>query len=159
MPGAGDIIYASDFPYTVAQVSSTSSSSAIGTTETVVLTLPSATYLAGMAYRVKLSGSVVMSTTTAVSGWNLRKGTTVGGTAVIQWPRNPATGTTLAVDLSLSERYFVVGAADITTALCLSIVSTAAATVTHAAATTYPRGIDVLFDGPSAKWPNAAVLS
>ncbi|WIM97845.1 hypothetical protein ACTOB_001399 [Actinoplanes oblitus] len=158
MPNAGDIIFASDFEYLVAQSSSTSSSAAIGTTETVVVTLPSATYLAGCAYRVKVTGGLVMSTTTAPAGWNLRK-TSTAGTAVIQWPRSPAVGTTLAVDIGLSERYFVVGASDVTTVLVLSTVATAGATVTHAASAQYPRGVDIHFVGPSSKWPNAVVLS
>lgn len=158
-PAAGDIIYASDFPYSVASFTSALNSSAIGTSETVVATLPSATYKAGCAYRIKVTGGITMSTTTGFAAWNLRKGSTVAGAVLIAWPRTPVLGMTSTSDIGLSDRYFIVGATDVTTALCLSTLASSGATVTHTAASAHPRGLDALFDGPASKWPNAVVLS
>lgn len=153
---AGGTIFSSDFEYWLTGFSSTTSSAAV-TAETVVVTLPSATYRANSAYRLTLSGGVTMSSTTAQASWAVRK-TNVSGTTVLQWPRTPVLGSTLAADLFLSPRYLIVGGADVTTALCLTAAATSG-TVTHAAAALFPRGLDVHYVGTASKWPNAVVLS
>lgn len=173
MPDAGDIVLVSDIDdlvddvdevlagrAPVVEVSTTTSSAAIGTTATEVSVLPSFTYQAGKAYRVKLEGGVAHSTTTNASGWSVKKSNGAGtGTLLMDWPRVPALGTTLTCGIPLQERYFTVGASNVTTALCLVIASTAGATVTHAAAAAYPRGIKVFEAGSAADFPNDVVLS
>lgn len=154
---AGDIIYASDFEYWVSGTSSNTSSAAIGTSETAVVTVPSATYLAGCAYRLKVTGGLIVSSTTGEAFARVRK-TNAGGTQLLEWPRPPLAGSVLAHDMALSERYFIVGGADVTTTLVLTLQATSGSTVTHAGGPYYPRGVDVHFVGPAAKWPNAVVL-
>jgi hypothetical protein len=83
MPNAGQIIRASDVPRVVAFALITANSSDIGTTETVVATLGSASYQTGRAYRVRLSCLVAGSTANNEARLKVKKGSTVAGTNVM----------------------------------------------------------------------------
>jgi hypothetical protein len=137
---------------------STTSSGAVGTSESVVITVPSQTYLANRLYRLQVTGALTMSAGTAYGACKIRK-TNAAGAIVLEWPRTGAPGHTNAFDVPLKDRYFKVGGSNVTTALVFTLTSSAAATVTHSAAATYPRGVHIYAAGPQANQPTAVTLS
>lgn len=141
----------------VAYQGSQLNSSAIGTTTTAILSLPSTTYKAGRAYQVHVGGGYIMSTTTAQAFFDLWK-TSTAGTQVLQFARTPIPGSTATAHLSMTS-IFTVGGADVTAQLVLGTQASAAATVTHAGSALNPRFIMVRDVGPAAAYPSAPVLA
>lgn len=84
MPRAGQVIRTSDVPRLVAWSVITANSSDIGTTETVVHTLPSVPFEADRAYRVTLETFISVSSTTARGRVQVKK-TNVAGSSFISW--------------------------------------------------------------------------
>lgn len=122
-------------------VGSTVSGTAVGTTETVVMTLPSHLYRANRAYEVKVAGQIVMSSAANVCQFRLRK-TNASGTVLADWGRNGVT-TTNGETLNLDTRCFWVdGSGDVTATLVLTAVASAG-TVTMAAGASFPRKTEI----------------
>jgi hypothetical protein len=143
------------------RASATSDSSAITSTEAVVLTLASRTYKAGRAYIAWSGGGQAYSANSAFSSWNVKKGTTTGGATVISYPRqsNGAGTTTLESHLNLQQVFAVTGGSDVTTQMVLTVAANGANTVTHKGSAVNPRHITILPAGRSSAWSNPAVLS
>lgn len=133
---------------------STSSSAAIGTTETVVLTLPSKTYKANRAYRCYLNAAVSANTAGALAFSRLAKGA-VGGQALGEFSRVPVTSAA-AVFAQKGFIEFTCGPADVTTTLVVTLFANTG-TVTQAAGATFPRTCTVEDIGNSGQLSSAAI--
>lgn len=97
-----------------------SGDAALTTTPSVTMTLVSATYKAGRAYEAIMDARYVSGNTPSVF---LRKGTTAGGTVVVDAGRVPATiGSTLSFRTSM---IFIVGSSDVTTQLNVTMATLA----------------------------------
>lgn len=101
-------------------------SGAIGA-ETVVLTIPSATYKSGRAFEVKVGGRFQASVANTAT-FRLRFGTTTAGTlvATLGGVSAQTAGATTAPNISLS-RYLIrdAGDPDLTTAMCVTMAASA----------------------------------
>lgn len=135
------------------------SNSSASAAEIIVATLASRTYKAGRAYKVWVGGGVIYSANSAFSSWNVRKGTTTGGTSVLFFPRhsNGAATTTLEQHLNL-QGILIVGGTDVTTQLCLGMAASGG-TAQHAGSAANARHMTVLPAGYASAWTNASVLS
>lgn len=104
----------------------TANSGAIGA-ETVVLTLPSATYKSGRAFEVKVGGRFQASVANTAT-FRLRFGTTTAGSlvALLGGVSAQTAGATTAPNISLS-RYLIRDDADpdLTTAMCVTMAASA----------------------------------
>jgi hypothetical protein len=142
------------------RASATSNSGAINA-ETVVLTLASRTYKSGRAYIAWAGGGVLFSANSAFSAWNMKKGTTTGGSTVVSYPRqsNGAATTTLEQHLNLQQVFAVTGGSDVTTQMVLTLAANGANTATHAGSAVNPRHLTILPAGRASAWSNPAVLS
>lgn len=132
-------------------VGSTSSSSAIGATETVVLTLPSYTYKANTAYEFKLHGAVTASVATNSPLFRFRKTNTAGqqfDTARVACISTSAHG----IDYSCT---FQVGASDVTATLVVTLTGAAGFNATLVAAATSPSVCDINRIGAQGGIPSA----
>ena len=138
------------------ETTSTSTTGAVGTTETVFSTLSSATFKANTAYRIEFKGSYNMSTSTANPYFWIRK-TNVAGMDVADFLRMPAPG--IASQPMGFERFsfFTVGGSDVTAALAC-VMRCTAGTVTLQAGTAFPRSVRVLEAGKASDYPNWPVL-
>lgn len=163
---AGDVVAATDLealtpdPYVTIILGTDSGS--LSSTESVSLTLPSATYKANKAYRVVVGGGITYSVSTAAfSSWTLRKGTTTAGSVVNYLGRHTNGATTnLEQALKLEEGIFVVGAADVTTQLCLTAAVNSTNTAVHKGTTAgNPRHLTIFRAGQAANWSGMPVLS
>lgn len=139
-------------------VSATTSSAALGPADTVALTLPSATYKAGRAYRIDIGGGYTMSATTAYANWQVRK-TNVSGTILIGNLRTPVSGHTSSVAMSFAPPVFIIGASDVTAVLVLTAAANAANTVVHDGTSTLPRHMTIMDIGPATNWSGRPTLS
>lgn len=137
------------------RISDTASSAAIGTTETVVLTVLSRPYRANRCYRVKVGGQASISVTTNTMGWQLRK-TNATGQIVGVWSRTPSPSTTGIESMNL-EANFTVGAADVTAVMVLTLQASAG-TATHAGSANRPRKVEIYDCGAASSFPNEPVL-
>lgn len=163
---AGDPLFAADLealtpdPYNTVIVATDSGT--LSSTESVSLTLPSATYKAGKAYRVVVGGGITYSVSTAAfSSWTLRKGTTTAGTVVNYLGRHDnGSTTTLEEALKLVDGIFVVGGSDVTTQLCLTAAVNGTNTAVHKGTTAgNPRHLTIYRAGLTANWTGMPVLS
>jgi hypothetical protein len=160
---AGDVVAATDLealtPDPFNEIIVATDSATITNAEAVSLTLPSATYKAGKAYRVWIGGGVTYSTATAFSSWNIKKGTTTAGAVVLAMPRQPVGGHTNEIHLNM-QGVFVVGAADVTTQLCLAVACNSTNTLVHKGTTAgNPRQVTIFRAGQAANWSGMPVLS
>lgn len=139
-------------------VESAVSSAAIGVTETVVLSFPSKTYLAGRAYEVRMRGGVVLSTVTTKADFRLRK-TNAAGQDLGEWFRY-STSATSGVDQANGNGpvFTVAPGADVTGVLVLTIAATTG-TATHFAFATSPRRVIIEDIGDDTDYPLAPVLT
>lgn len=145
--GFGDPDYDGTFPPDVniygrsmhrgitSRVTSTVNSAAIGTTETVIATLPSTTYRAERVYEMKITGEWNISIATNLPVFKIRK-TNAAGQILGEWGRVVGNGTNLnAHALCLQNRFFWVdGTADVTATLVLTLVVNAGTATMQAAA-------------------------
>ena len=122
----------------------TSNSASIGATETVVLTLPSYTYKAGRAYKMVVNGLLKVSAAPNAPIWQIRK-TNATGQVLNSGIFNIA-GTAVGYT-SGATCYFLVGGADVTASLVLTLTGGAAFNVFLNAAATVPFTFDVYDDG------------
>jgi hypothetical protein len=143
------------------RASATSDSSAITSTEAVVLTLASRTYKSGRAYIIWAGGGQAYSANSAFSSWNVKKGTTTAGATVVSYPRqsNGAATTTLEQHLNLQQVFAVTGGSDVTTQMVLTLAANGANNATHKGSAVNPRHLTVLPAGRASAWSNPAVLS
>lgn len=161
---AGDVILAAHVNDALAWraptgvASDTANSAAIGTTETIVLTVPSATYKANTAYEILVEGGFITSAISITFYARLRK-TTVAGQVIgdFQRPNEIGANPTLAHNLSLPPKIFTVGATAVTASLQFTLQA-ASGTVTQVANTQAPRRIDVTERGETSAWPSAPIL-
>ena len=157
---AGGIINAADLnrldPAPLVEISLASSSGAISS-ETVILTLGSATYLANSAYEAILEGGYSMSVSTNVPLLTLRK-TNVAGTIVGNFgPRLPAPGTTSSTAIYTSVM-FQIGASDFTGVVCAT-ASASAGTVTITGNGQRQARLRIHYRGAASAWSNLPTLS
>lgn len=163
MVAAGDPIYASDINNLAARVfvtgiGITASSSAIGNTETVVLTVPSYTYKANSVYAMLLHGNITGGGGTPPANNN-------GATALFRFRKTNASGqqfdTARVVLVNTSstgahyECLFQVGSSDVTAALAVTLQGGAAFTATLSASGTSPSACDVYRIGAEGGAPTA----
>jgi hypothetical protein len=140
----------------IARVASASSSAAIGTTETVIMTLPSTTYKANRAYLCWTGGALANTNSAAQSAWTVKK-TSTAGASVFGYPRIGATGTNNDVHVNL-QQIFTVGGSDVTATLVLCMAATSN-TMTHTAAASNTRHVTITDIGPASAYGTAPVLS
>lgn len=135
----------------------TASGAAIGTTETVALTIPATTYRAGRAYQVVMKGGFTPSIANAVVQTRIRK-TNVAGQDLGEFFRYPLSLANLPHNGYGTGVIFTVGAADVTAAICLTLQASAGATVTHAANSTNPRRLEIFDINDASMYPSNPVL-
>lgn len=137
-------------------ISSGANSAAVGA-ETVVLTVPSGTYLSGRAYAVRIGGRIIGSVMQNAR-MILRQGTTIAGTLLIDFGAFPVTAAGSPV-AAHACRYIKVDSADpdLTTSFVLTLQATAG-TATHGATGNDPRFVEVVDAGDQADFPNAVFL-
>lgn len=140
----------------VAEVTSTSSTSAIGTSATVYTNVPSATYKANTAYRVEMLATYTMSSSAAYPLFSVRK-TDTAGQMVADFQRFGVPGITLTVRFTVFS-YFIIGGSDVTASL-VGVTNANTGTVTVSAATAYPRSIRITEAGPASKFSSWPTLS
>jgi len=163
---AGDLLAAADLedisPDPVVQIGLATDSGSLSSTASVSLTLPSYTYKAGRAYEVWVGGGITYSVSTAAfSSWSLQKGTTTAGALVCYLGRHN-NGASTNLELALSFRHvFMIGAADVTTQLCLTASVNSTNTAVHKGTTAgNPRWLAIKRAGLAASWPSTTpVLS
>lgn len=138
-------------------VESAASSAAIGTSETVVMTLPSFTYRAGRAYEVSMKGGIVFSTVTTKGDFRVRK-TSAAGLDLGEFFRF-STSATSGVDQACAPGpvFTVAPGADVTATIVLTLVATTG-TVTHFAVPASPRRVIIRDIGDETLYPLAPVL-
>lgn len=131
-------------------------SGAVGA-ETVVLTVPSTTYISGRAYAVRIGGRISSSVANNAQ-MRLRQGTTTAGTLLIDFGAFPVTNTAFFVGAHAC-RYIKVDSTDpdVTTSLVLTLQASAG-TSTHAANVNDPRFVEVVDVGADSDFPNAVFL-
>lgn len=161
---AGQRLVASRMPYQkLWTVQSTTATSSIGTSETVIASAPSSTYVAGAAYRLEFKG-IVRSTTGVASLTTFRvRDTNVAGTL-----RQDLTGTlftTTAATVNNGPYYNIhyvanTGGSDITSrVLALSIASSSAANlILFNAGSTIPWFWTCHYVGLATDYPEAIAL-
>jgi hypothetical protein len=138
-------------------IASTSNSAAIGTTETVIQTCPSATYKANTAYKLSIEWGCIMSATTNYPVVAVRK-TDVAGAVLIDFATRPVNGASGVVIGDEMSRIFTVGGSDVTAAIATTI-RTLSGTVTVGAASNRPRVTHIEEHGRAADYPTHPVLS
>lgn len=126
------------------------------TTEFAVLTLPSATYRAGRAYRISSEGGIQGSSAGNAGLLRFRKATILGQSLgeLYRFPC-PVINT---VYYAGGSRTFVVGAADVTAILVLTLTVSGAGNVIQFANAASPRTMDVRDCGRASDYPNAPTL-
>ena len=156
---AGAIIKASDINNAgmawINGTGTTAASGAIGATETVILTLPSFTYKANVAYSMIVSGGVSVSVANNTPLFRFRK-TNTSGQVFDQW-REPVIAAATSQRLSYLT-YFVVGAADVTAVIVLTATGSGAYNVTMQASATTPATLNVFRAGDASAYPNSVAL-
>lgn len=128
-------------------VGAAASSAAIGA-ETVVLTLPATTYIAGRAYRATVHAGVSGNTAGALADMRLRKTNAAG--AILAELYRTELNTNGPVHAQHATCEFVVGANDVTATLVLTI-SASAGTVTQFGNATSARTITIEDIGSAAQ--------
>ena len=165
MVAGGDIIYAADMNRAlssrvpIANVADTLSSSAVGTTETIILTLPNTLYKANTAFELRLEGGYTQSVATGVGSYfRVRKGT-VAGVVVGDFQRAAelTANNTLAHEFN-RRKIFTTLASAITTSLVVTL-QCAAGTTTHVGNSQSPRQVYVVEVGDQADYPDAPDLT
>lgn len=138
-------------------VESAGSSAAIGTTETVVMTLPAFTYRAGRAYEVSMKAGIGISTITTKADFRLRK-TNAAGQDLGEWFRYSSTATAGIDQANGPGPVFTVApGADVTATLVLTLASTTGTTI-HFGSAASPRRVIVRDIGDETLYPLAPVL-
>jgi hypothetical protein len=122
-------------------VFTTASSAAIGTTETVVLTLPSFRYRSGRTYQIELRTGNNTVTAGSIANQRMRK-TTAAGQDLGEFFRTPLP-TANAVTAASGFTYFTVGAADVTAVLVCTLQASAVGNVNQSATAASPRSLIV----------------
>jgi len=130
-------------------VSSTSSSAAIGTSATAILTLTNCVFRAGRAYSVKIVGGVLSDVAGRLADFALFK-TSTAGTQYGAYYRKRCEG---ASQMSAMDELFLQRSAgtDLTCDLVLAVTASAG-TVTHYAAASFPRALIVKDVGLATAW-------
>jgi len=141
----------------VGYVVSTSATGAIGTSSTVFLSVPSATYKANTAYKISIECGWVMSATTNFPVVIVKK-TDAAGATLVDFACRPTNGTAAVAIGDEMSRIFTVGGSDVTAVIACT-VSTLAGTVTVSAASTRPRVCHIEEFGRAADYPTHPVLS
>jgi hypothetical protein len=132
-------------------ISSTSNSAAIGTGLTTVLAFPSTTYKAGRAYRVTVHSGTSGNTAGGYAYMALNK-SNAGGAQLQEFYRypNPAASTVYA---SHGVADFVVGAADVTAVIAVTMLASVG-TVTQFGSATSPRWASIEDIGLANQYSN-----
>lgn len=134
--------------------SSISSSAAIGTTATTVLTLTSCLFQAGRAYSIENVGLVFGDAAGRLADFSVFK-TSTAGTQYVAFGRSWA-GVGGQQTTCYSRAYLRRSAGtDLTTDIVLSVASTSTGTVQHDAASTRPRALIVRDVGTAASYSYA----
>lgn len=136
-------------------VTLTASGAAV-TAETVIATLPSASYAGSRAYRVRVEGGFTPSTTTSYADVRLKKLNTFGQT-LGEFYRFPTCGVAATVTAMHGSRVFKVGNSSVTATLVVTM-QTGAGTVATFATATSPFTVSVEDCGDSSFYPNAPTL-
>jgi len=135
----------------VQSANSISSSAAIGTTATAVLTLTGCVFTANRAYSVENVGLVFGDAAGRLADFSVFK-TSTAGTQYVAFGRSWA-GVGGQQTTCYSRAYVIRSAGtDLTTDIVLSVASTSAGTVQHDAASTRPRALIVRDVGTSAAY-------
>lgn len=145
--------FASSGDRLIGEISSTSVSAAIGTTETAVLTIPQVTFQAGGAYRVEVEGGVRGSAAGNLLYGRLRNAT-VSGTLIGEFYRLRTEGSAV---ISQEQRMLLgnTGASDITIDLVYAIfLNVGSGTVEQYADTNRTRRMAVYYIGPASRYTN-----
>lgn len=140
-----------------AVASATSNSSAIGTTETAILTVSSFTWQAQRAYRVSFGNKITCSASTNVGTFRLRKTNATGAVLGDAGAYGPSPA---APDVAASSHFYV--RRTLTTDLTATVVLTlqaSAGTVTQTAASTQPRFVIIEDVGDAGDWTHAVAIS
>lgn len=134
--------------------SSTSNSSAIGTTETAVLTISNAVFRARRAYALRYGLQITCSLGTNVGVFRARK-TNATGTL---WGGTPAYGPSGAPPNIAAQGEFVIRRAadtDLTATVVLTLQASSAGTATHIGANPSARYLRIVDIGDEADYPEA----
>jgi|SRR6185503_14104635 len=139
------------------EVTSTATTSAIGTTETVFTTAPSGTYKANTAYKLEFKASYVMSSATSYPYFWVRK-TDAAGQTIADFYRQPTPGVaSQPMGFSLYS-YFTIGGSDVTATL-VGVTRASSGTVTVQAGTGAARTLRIIEAGRAADYPNWPTLT
>lgn len=158
-PACDVLIYDQSMPRGLkAGAISTSTSAAIGTAETALLTTGSFTFRAGRAYEVTMHGGVVGAVANTSLAFRVHK-TNAVGIDLGEFYRYPTPLSGTAYPAHDGGLIFTVGATDVTAPLCLTGASAAAGTAQHFATATSPRWVKAYDIGPASLYPTHAVLS
>lgn len=139
-------------------VSSTSNSSAIGTTETAVLTLSNVVFRARRAYAVRYGSQIICSLTTNVGIFRARK-TNATGTL---WGGSPAYGPSGAPPNIAAQGEFVIKRAadsDLTATIVLTLQASSSGTATHVGANPSARYMRIVDIGDDASYPEGFAIT
>lgn len=159
---AGDIVLASDmntaqeYRLPVAHLALTVDSAALGTAETIFMTIPSTTYRANTAFRFRIEVGYTTSVVNVGAYLRLRK-TSLAGAVVVDMQRLPE----LAANNTLVHRQYIEGmfttlASAVTAALVVT-ASTSTGTVTIKGAP--PSQVDIFAVGAQSDFPDAQDLT
>lgn len=138
-------------------VASATATGAIGTTETIFLSCPSATYKANTAYRLTIECGYVMSTSSNYPVVLTRKNS-LAGAVLIDFATRAVNGGTGVVIGDEMSRIFTIGGSDVTTSIVCTI-DTLTGTVTVSGASARPRVCHIEEYGRAADFPTHPVLS
>jgi len=159
-PAVGGYVYDTDLDdldrvVFVEGVGATADSSAIGSTETVVLTVPSTTYKANTAYRIEFAGTVSVSVADNSPNIKFRKTNNAGQ----QFCSTFTTCHTITVGYGArTEAYFQVGAADVTAVIVMTLTGSGSYNAKMVASSTSPGTLNVFKVGPAANYTFAPTL-
>ncbi|MDQ1700680.1 MAG: hypothetical protein QOG34_2543 [Frankiaceae bacterium] len=159
---AGDYVLASDmnaaqaWRVPIAHLAFTVDSAALGTAETVFGTIPSQTYAANTAYRVRFEVGYTSSVANVGAYFRLRK-TNLAGAVVVDFQREPelAANNTLVHRMFLEAMFTTLGS-PVTAALVLTAATTTGTVVVKGAP---PSQIDLFVAGAQSDFPDAQDLT
>jgi hypothetical protein len=131
-----------------------SSSTNATTSQAVGFVTDSVTFRPNRAYQIELSGGVSSAAANSFIDVRLYKGSTVGGTTILEFFRQPITIANQITTFN-PRRTFVCGSSTVTTTLTLGISSSTTSGVLLYATSTLPFQVTITDIGPSSKFPSA----
>lgn len=129
----------------------TASSAAIGNLETVVITIPSFTYTAGRAYQLEFSSLFNVSVASSRPQWRHRYPNLAGTQLKIAPTGAVSTGQEIA---EWTSKFVVSGGVDVTTAMVITTIGSAAFTTQLLASAAQPAQVDIYDIGLATDNPN-----